>query len=651
MTAMKNADLHWQSSVPLNQEFNDPYFSLADGLAETEYVFLKHNLLPDKWKSCENFVIGETGFGTGLNFLVTAYHWLNSSAHSSTLTYFSVEKYPLSKKDLSKAFNHWPQFESISSLLIKQYPDRLPGYHVLTFKESRITLVLMIGDVLPMLKQMQVKVDCWYLDGFSPAKNPEMWSPAVCSSLAELSHEKTSFSTFTASGEVRRNLKTAGFDVKKTAGFGKKREMLYGTFLNCQSMLKDATPWYSLSTVKATKLPEIGIVGGGLAALSCAWMLSKKGVNSTIMEFGDGLANGASGNPAGIVMPRFSLDLNLESQFYISSFSYAIARLNELKSLNDNFSWIQSGVFQFLTERRMARVNELNFPSDFLRLLNQVDASKLAGINLTSGGCFFPQSGYVNPRQLCEMMSEISSNHLSLLTGVNVERLERQGERWFVYSDGKVIGQFDNLIIANGADAERLLKTQSFNLSQCRGQISQISVQKETGNLKVPICDDGYLIPELNHSQVIGATYSFENTSLALSQSDHQENIQCVEKMLGVSLQIKANDIAGRASYRTTTADHLPLVGPVLNEPAYDISYKDIHHGRVHDEYQKAQYQPGLYLTVGHGSRGLVSCFSAAALLTSLICDEPVTMPRDVFHKLHPARFKIRAMKKSPNRR
>ena len=164
--AMENADLHWKSSIPLNQEFNDPYFSLADGLAETDYVFLKHNQLPDKWRGCNNFVIGETGFGTGLNFLVTANRWLSHADHSSTLTYFSVEKYPLSKKDISKAFQHWPQFESLSSMILEQYPDRLPGYHALTFPKARITLVLMIGDVLPMLQQMQVKVDCWYLDDF-----------------------------------------------------------------------------------------------------------------------------------------------------------------------------------------------------------------------------------------------------------------------------------------------------------------------------------------------------------------------------------------------------------------------------------------------------------------------------------------------------
>ena len=235
---VKNAQLDWQVSTPLNKQFNDPYFSLVDGLAETEYVFLKHNCLPERWKDKHEFVIAETGFGTGLNFLVTASQWMNSTDNDAHLTYFSIEKYPVSYDDLVKSYKNWPQFDSISQRILKNYPDRLPGFHTIKFNNLNITLVLMIGDVLPMLSQIQCNVDCWYLDGFSPAKNPEMWSLNVCQKIADKSHESTTFATFTAAGEVRRNLQSVGFEVKKTSGFGKKREMMSGVFASSEAHKK-----------------------------------------------------------------------------------------------------------------------------------------------------------------------------------------------------------------------------------------------------------------------------------------------------------------------------------------------------------------------------------------------------------------------------
>ncbi len=645
---VKNAELEWQASTPVNKHFNDPYFSLANGLAETNYVFIQHNGLPDKWKKHQNFVIAETGFGTGLNFLVTAQHWVDSQNDDSHLTYYSIEKYPLSSIDLAKSLENWPQFKTISQELLTLYPDKLPGFHQLEFTQEKITLVLMFDDVLPMLKNLQSKVDCWYLDGFSPAKNPEMWSLALCEQLALLSHEDTSFATFSAASIVRRNLQTVGFDVKKTPGFGKKREMLSGHFFRGYAKIKDLTPWFSVKNTPIKPVKEVTIIGGGLAGLTCAWMLSQEGVNCTLLESEDSLASGASGNAAGIVMPRFSLDLNLESQFYISSFLFSVSCLNRLKKGSNDLCWKQSGVLQFVSPQRIDRIKQLNFPGSFLQYFNQAQASVQADIKLTQGGIYFPKAGYVNAGQLCRVLKMAAGSRLKVKTQTKIKKLVKRDDHWWLYdSQNHCVTKSQIVVFANGFDAENLLPLNQLKLSKSRGQISQVITGKNIGRLKFPICSEGYIIPKIEKKHVIGATYSLDDESSSVTQQDHKTNLAGVEPIFDQNLQLDLAKLSGRVSFRTTSIDHLPLVGPVPDDAAYRSDYKSIRHGRIHDEYATATYLPGLYLSTGHGSRGLVSCFSSAAYLATLICGKPITLPGNVLNRLHPARHIVRDLKKS----
>lgn len=643
---IKNAQLGWQVSTPLNKQFNDPYFSLADGLAETEYVFLRHNHLPENWKNKQEFVIAETGFGTGLNFLVTASRWLETADNGAHLTYYSVEKYPISHDDLAKSFKNWPQFDSISGKILENYPDRLPGYHTLQFENENITLVLMIGDVLPMINNMQCSVDSWYLDGFSPAKNPEMWTLEVCQKMADLCHENTRFSTFTAAGEVRRNLQTVGFEVQKSPGFGKKREMLSGVFSGSENRKKNKYPWFEINNKTKKEINDVVIVGGGLAGLSCAWMLSQKNVKCTMIEAGDSLASGASGNAAGIVLPRLSLDMNLESQFYTSSFLYAVSCLDLLKKENSELLWHQSGVLQLASLQRIEKIRKLDLPENFIQYLTQQQACDKADVKLSSDALFFPTAGYVDPHQLCSILAKSSSNNLSVQTNMTINSLKRKADIWLLLDENdKTILQAKTVIFANGFDAQRVLKLKSLNLSKSRGQLSHIPTQDMIKNLKVPVCSDGYIIPQINGSHVVGATYGNDEEA-GLSAKDHLENLEAINNILLENLKMNTENLSGRVSFRTTSLDHLPLVGPVPDEIVYLKDYVDIHHGRKEAFYPAATYLPDVYLSTGHGSRGLVSCFSSAEYLTSLICGKSVTMAENISNLLHPARFLIRSMKK-----
>ena len=234
---MQFANIQWHEHTngknqPYSLDFNDVYFNSEDGLQETEYVFIEHNQLKQRFAALENshFTLIETGFGTGLNFLAVAAHWLELAPISAQLHYISIEKFPLKLADLIRAQNSWPQFASLSSELAQNYTKLNAENNVFNLAGGRIQLSLQVDDVLNALAKTSCIADAWLLDGFAPAKNSEMWSNALFTHMARLSKNGTTFATFTSAGAVKRGLQTAGFEVQKHAGFGKKREMLAGVF-------------------------------------------------------------------------------------------------------------------------------------------------------------------------------------------------------------------------------------------------------------------------------------------------------------------------------------------------------------------------------------------------------------------------------------
>ena len=229
-----HAKIEWRDNQPYSTAFGDVYFSSDNGLLETEYVFLQGNHLASRWQqlAADNFTIIETGFGTGLNFLCAARLWLDAAPQDAALHFISVEKYPLSLHDISTALQCWPELDNVKSEFLTQYPSLLTDKKTIPLFDHRIHLTLLIGDATEQLQHIKNKADAWFLDGFAPAKNPDMWQPTLFEQMARFSHDSTTFATFTSAGIVRRGLIAAGFEVTKQAGFGKKREMLTGIFMN-----------------------------------------------------------------------------------------------------------------------------------------------------------------------------------------------------------------------------------------------------------------------------------------------------------------------------------------------------------------------------------------------------------------------------------
>ncbi|MCF8495433.1 MAG: tRNA (5-methylaminomethyl-2-thiouridine)(34)-methyltransferase MnmD [Alphaproteobacteria bacterium] len=213
---------------PRSEIFGDVYFSAADGLAETRHVFLKSNNLPAAWSDHERFVIAETGFGTGLNFFASWKLFEETAAPGQILDFLSVEKYPLALSFIKDALLPWQgDIGLYVERLAPFYPPIQPGTYRILLSETT-TLTLIFDDVNDALPQLEARVDCWFLDGFRPASNPEMWSETVFGEMGRLSAPNATFATFTAAGFVRRGLENAGFQVSKVSGYGRKREMLAG---------------------------------------------------------------------------------------------------------------------------------------------------------------------------------------------------------------------------------------------------------------------------------------------------------------------------------------------------------------------------------------------------------------------------------------
>jgi len=217
--------------MPYSTEFGDVYFSSDNGQLETEYVFLQSNDLQSRWQALDSgtFTIIETGFGTGLNFLCAASLWLRTAPAGAHLKFMSVEKYPLNLQDMASALQHWPALKPVAEQLLGQYESLLNTGSISLFS-SRIGLDVLFGDATECLSTLRTKADAWFLDGFAPSKNPEMWQAALFAQMARLSHAGSTFATFTSAGAVRRGLIAAGFAAGKRTGFGKKREMLHGYY-------------------------------------------------------------------------------------------------------------------------------------------------------------------------------------------------------------------------------------------------------------------------------------------------------------------------------------------------------------------------------------------------------------------------------------
>ena len=330
-----------------------------------------------------SFVIAETGFGTGLNFLCACNHWLSAAPPNTRLHFISTEKYPLTLVQMQKAHAIWADLAEVSQAFLAQYGALTDGIHRFTLFSGRVLLTLHIGDIQSTLPNIHTQVDAWFLDGFAPAKNPEMWQPELFAHMARLSHAETTFATFTSAGLVRRELLAHGFTVHKAEGFGRKREMLYGQF-------SGQVPRNHVSQPTTTI-----VIGGGIAGCTTAYALAMRGVQVTLLERHATIAQEASGNPKGVLYPRLACHANAADTLALNSYLYTLRLLAQLQLPTEFFN--ACGVLQLaFNARERARIDAITMRAlgdALVRFVEIEEASQLAGLPLFHAGLYFPQGG------------------------------------------------------------------------------------------------------------------------------------------------------------------------------------------------------------------------------------------------------------------
>ena len=518
--------LEWRNGQPYSIRFEDVYFSTSadnpqQGLLETEYVFLKHNQLAERWQplSEPTFTIAETGFGTGLNFLSACRLWLAIAPKSARLHFISTEKYPLTLAQMQQAHANWQDLSAISQAFLSQYTSLPDGVHRFTLFAGRIQLTLHIGDIQTTLPNLKTQVDAWFLDGFAPAKNPDMWQPALFAHMARLSRHQTTFATFTSAGAVRRGLLAHGFVVHKASGYGKKREMLHGYFVSENTHKNNPRPNHVI------------VIGGGIAGCATAHALAERGINVTLLERNAVVAQEASGNPIGVLYPRLAAHANHADAMAMSSYLYTLRLLKQLAL--DHTQLGLCGLLQLaFNTRETARIEGIavrKLDEEIVRYVNKQAASDLAGAPLLHDGLYFPDAGWVNPRAFCQTL--VQHPNITVRNHVQATQLSKVPEGWQVTSQQGKHWVADAVVIANANNALQLAHSSHLPVSAVRGQMTSVTATAKTSLLNTVICTEGYLTPAIDHNHCLGATFDPRDTSLEVREVDNLSNLQMLTQM------------------------------------------------------------------------------------------------------------------------
>lgn len=649
---------------PYSSQFDDIYFDTNQGTSQSECVFIDGNNIRARLAKCpENFVIAETGFGTGLNFLLTLQIFQQlkqrqvqqplEAPKDSKLRFISVEKYPLSKAQLSQSLSILPQLEQFSQQLLMQYPETPKGNISLRFLDGDVTLDLIFDDATLGLTTLAAEkhrrdsaiVDAWFLDGFSPAKNPQMWQAELFQQITRLSKEQATLATFTVSGKVKRQLIDAGFRVEKRPAIGKKSEMLRAVFQQNPQSGKG----YQQRPIIA-KPQHVSIIGGGIASACAAYALTKAGVKVTVYCQDFSVAQGASSNNIGALYPLIHQQADDISLFYQHAFEQAVQYYQDISEQDYHFDHDWCGLLEIsykpaLALRQQHIADSNIWPKKLIHSVDKHQASKLAGIKLSHGGLFFPKAGWIAPAQLVKQIFNAAqaTNRLRIETGCKINTISQQASgKWLLHSDSETFSA-SVIIYCGGAQGIPLNMIEQLPLTSVRGQVSNMASNEKIEKLSTVICHKGYLTPANNKLHSIGATFQKNSFDIEPKAEEDQFNLKMLEQCLPGLTNWQASDIvSSKARLRCMTPDHMPIVGAMPDIDAHKTQYAHLSKDKHWRYHQPAPVIDNLYLLTGLGARGLCTAPLLADILTADICGTPYPLNNEQLFNLAPNRFVIR---------
>ncbi len=526
--------------------YNDVYFSHEDGLAETRHVFFSGNNLYARMAQTSYLCIAETGFGSGLNLLALMAEM--TQFPDLQIDFLSVEAHPLEEAEMLFVHEQFPELALHAAALRATLPPRWPGQHVVTLLNGRLSLHLLYGTADTILPRCDFKADCWFLDGFSPAKNPDLWSPAILREIGRLTRGNGTLSSFTAAAAVRDGLSKAGFTIEKRRGFGRKRDMIVGR-KNSHSNGENAT-W--------PPLVRVGVIGGGIAGASVAAGLVRRGTEVIILEAGQGLANAASGNRLALQSPRLSVDHNTASRLSATCLAFA-ANLSDRAGAS-----IAAPVLALdwptREEERHAKFRRQSWPNSLAVDVSMEVASVQSGININLPAMRHDYGRVIKPAKLIAWLSE----GCSVITDFVVSSRVQDDHGVTVIADDGRQENFDAIVLANGAELQKLLGDcgcRGVTLDINAGQVSHLPVTANSAQICTGLSYGGYLTPAVDGLHDLGATFD-RDAALEVTTAGHSHNFDLLpSKLRTLFAGIETNGLTGRTSRRVSTPDRNPISG------------------------------------------------------------------------------------------
>ncbi|MDO3666445.1 FAD-dependent 5-carboxymethylaminomethyl-2-thiouridine(34) oxidoreductase MnmC [Acinetobacter higginsii] len=626
---LQTAELDWELvdgiEVPISKQFGDVYFSKDNGLLETRHVFLNGNDLTERLselKDFQYFCVGETGFGTGLNILTLWQLWqqVRPDNHSH-LHAISVEKFPLNKADLIRALNVWPELKPLAEQLIQQYPLPIAGCHRLSFPEERFSIDLWLGDaqdIFPSIPKTQA-VNAWFLDGFAPSCNPDMWQENVLNHIVRLSEFGTTFASFSVAGVLKRGLKQHGVHISRPRGFGHKREMLKAIWSDSSQALTDSTDAAPEIKVQSKLAPtasnsrprQIAIIGAGIAGLSTAWAFAQRGHQVTIYEQNEPLS-GASGNPLALLNPKLCSIEQAHEHLMTLSWQHALNFYPRFKA----FRPIQVQQIALKNADELLSLAE-QYPSGVLSTQDQQDAIPETDYpSLT-----LHQAGAVSPQQLRD---EILHHPNIKIEKAKISRLNSADNQTELWQDQQLIATADDVIVCCAKQSAELFENYPV-LKPIRGQVSWVENREQALALDQAYSYGGYCM-QLDAAQLIlGASFYPNRDDVEVLAEDHVHNYELIHSVFPeYAQQLPSTETwQGRASVRTQSLDYFPLVG-------------------------KMQNHQQIYTFAGLGSKGFLFAPLCSEVLAALVLGELCPIPQSLLDKLNPQRFQKKIKAKKP---
>jgi tRNA 5-methylaminomethyl-2-thiouridine biosynthesis bifunctional protein len=656
---LSHAQISFKSSgTPVADDFSDVYFLDAHGCAETDYVFIEQNNLVNRWLQFELsdcpadnvFVIAETGFGSGLNFFQTLHHYSQLLKQGQTLPrlhFLSTEKFPMSMADLHQSIAVYPHLATWVDELLPQYPMALVGCHRMHLCNGLVTLDLWLGDIHDTLPQWLNEhdgiVDAWFLDGFAPSRNPDMWNDALFTQLARLSKPNGTLSTFTAASMVKRGLVKAGYTLTKTKGFRYKREMIRATFTD-EATRQATQQQYSIPYYARPAQPllqHVTILGGGIAAGSLAYLLTKQGIQVTVHCQDEALAQGASGNDLGGFYPQLNAQASIASQVHAGSFVYARRFYDALLRQGAEFGHAWCGVLQVgfndkVQQRQQNLIEQEVWPAALIQGVSASQASDIAQVALPYPALLIEQGGWISPPQLVKAMFALAQqtglcqiHTQSSLSTADITNITRDPSQAVIY--------------ATGAESARL-PNPPLPYRLVRGQVERAPATPQSSALHTVLCHKGYFTPAVDGIHALGSTYVKDDISCEYRDTEAQLNLTMHQQSLVECPWIQAMPLptSGRAAIRCSTPDHLPLVGALPDVQQQLIDFNQLYQAKPAHTYPQAKNIQGQYVLTGLGSRGLTTAPLMAQLLVSQLLGLPIPVTQTVANALNPNRFLIR---------